>query len=105
MTATGEGPVLSAPGDAVPSGQGLSIASLVLGISGVVLSFVGFGFFPALAAVITGHMARQRQPRSRPLWLTGLTTGYIGLGISAVTVILLVVLGSLYFVALSGVLG
>lgn len=89
----------------VPGGQGMSIASLILGIAGVLLSLVGFGFFPALAAVITGHLARKRQPLSRPLWLTGLLTGYIGLAISVAIAILIVVLGGLYFIALTGILG
>ncbi len=95
------GPVY-APQEVGP-GQGLSIASLCLGIGGLILLFFGFGFLPALAAVITGHMAQKRQPLSRPFWLTGLITGYVGLGISVIFGILVVVLGGLFFWALTGV--
>ena len=71
--------------------QGLSIASLACGIGGVVFSFFGFGFLPALAAVITGHLAQKRQPHARGYWLTGLITGYVGLGISVLTGIALAI--------------
>ena len=71
--------------------QGLSITSMILGIASVVLSFIGFGFLFALGAVITGHLAQRRQPYARPFWLTGLITGYIGLGISLLTGLVLVV--------------
>ncbi len=116
MTTPGEGPIVSVPASATgtgtagtagtaPSGQGMSIASLVLGIADLLLSLVGFGFFPALAAVITGHLARKRQPLSRSLWLTGLITGYIGLAVSVLIAILIVALGGLYFIAITGILG
>jgi hypothetical protein len=62
--------------------QGMSIASLVCGIAGVLLSLFSFGFLPALAAVILGHMAQKRQPHAKAMWMTGLVTGYIGIGIS-----------------------
>lgn len=63
--------------------RGLAIASMVTGIVGVFFALIeGFGFLPSLAAVITGHLARKRQPYARGMWLTGLICGYIGLGIS-----------------------
>src|ERR1700712_269311 len=63
--------------------QGLAIASLVTGIAGAFFSLVyGIGFLPSLAAVITGHLARKRQPHARGFWLAGLICGYVGLGIS-----------------------
>jgi hypothetical protein len=64
--------------------QGLAIASLVCGIAGVVLFFSGIGFLPALAGVILGHMAQKRQPYARGLWLTGLITGYVGVGLGLI---------------------
>jgi hypothetical protein len=57
---------------------------MILGIAGVVLGFFGFGFLPALAAVITGHMAQKRQPYARPFWLTGIITGYVGIGLGII---------------------
>jgi hypothetical protein len=68
-----------------PAPQGLSIASMILGIAGTFFSFgYGLGLFPAIAGVITGHMARKRQPHARGFWLAGLITGYIGIGISLI---------------------
>jgi hypothetical protein len=60
--------------------QGLSITSMVLGIVGLLLSFFGSGFLLNVAAVITGHLASKRQPYAKPFWLTGIITGYIGVG-------------------------
>lgn len=67
--------------------QGLAITSMILGITGILLSFVFFGFLPALAAVITGHLAQKRQPHARGFWLTGIITGYVGIGIAVIAVI------------------
>jgi hypothetical protein len=62
--------------------KGLAIASLITGIAGAFFSlFYGFGLFPSIAAVITGHIARKRQPYARGLWLAGLITGYVGIAI------------------------
>jgi hypothetical protein len=55
--------------------SGLAIASMVLGIAGFFFGLLSIG------AIITGHMAQRSQPHARPFWLTGLITGYIGLGI------------------------
>jgi hypothetical protein len=75
--------------------KGLSIASLITGIVGAFFSlFYGFGLFPAIAAVITGHMARKRQPYARGFWLAGLITGYVGIGLS-----LLWIIGIIVFIA------
>ena len=60
--------------------QALSIVSMVLGIVGLLLSFFGSGFLLNVAAVITGHMATKRQPYAKGFWLTGIITGYVGLG-------------------------
>lgn len=73
--------------------QGLSVASMVTGIASVVLSFVWLGFLPAVAAVILGHIAQRRQPYARAFWLTGLITGYIGLGIAVLGFFFLVIIG------------
>lgn len=85
--------------------SGLSIASMVTGISGVLLSLGGLGLLPALAAVITGHMARTRDPGARPFWLTGLITGYVGLGLSVVVGLIVIVAFGAFFLTISGVLG
>lgn len=73
------------------SPNGLAIASMVCGIAGIFLSVAFFGLFPAIAAVITGHMAQRRQPAAKPFWLTGLITGYVGIGIAILTLALFIV--------------
>jgi hypothetical protein len=71
-----------------PAPTGLSVASLVLGIVGVVGSFFyGFGLFPAIAALITGLIARKRQPQAKGMWLTGIITGSVGIAISVLWII------------------
>ena len=74
--------------------KGLAIASMVTGIVGVFFSFgYGLGLLPSIAAVITGHLARKRQPYARGMWLTGLICGYVGIGIS-----LLAIIGIIFFI-------
>lgn len=55
---------------------------MTTGIVGAFLSLFSLGFLPALAGVITGHIASKRQPQAKPLWLTGVITGYVGIGLS-----------------------
>jgi len=63
-----------------PAGpRGLSIASMVCGIVGLVFAFVYIGFLPAVAAVILGHMSMKREPTAKGFWITGLITGYLGI--------------------------
>lgn len=80
--------------DAGERRKGLSILSLVLGILGLLLSFVAIGGVLSLIAVVLGHISAVKQPWARPLWLTGLITGYLGIVISIIVVIAVVVLGS-----------
>ena len=81
--------------------RGLSIAALVTGIAGVLLGFVyGLGLFPSIAGVITGNLARKRQPEARALWLTGLICAYVGLVVSVIFSSLLIV--ALYALATEG---
>jgi hypothetical protein len=68
--------------------RGLSIASMVTGIAGIL-----FAFLPsAIAAVILGHLAQRRQPAGRPFWLTGLITGYIGILFGIIITIVVIAL-------------
>ena len=72
--------------------QTLAIVSLVTGIVGVVFSFVvGLGLFPAIAAIVTGHMALKREPHARGFALAGVITGYAGLALSILFAIVVVV--------------
>jgi hypothetical protein len=84
--------------------RGLSITSLVTGIVGLLLDLFGFGFLVSLAAVITGHLAQRRQPAERAFWLTGLITGYIGIGISLIYGVIQVILIIVFFTTGAGYL-
>ena len=74
-----------------PQPTGLSVASMVLGIVGVVGSlFYGLGLFPSIAAVITGHLGRKRQPWAKGMSLAGLIMGYIGIAFSIIGIGILI---------------
>jgi hypothetical protein len=63
--------------------RGLSITSMILGIVGVLgITAYGLGIFPAIAAVITGHIAQKKQPYAKGFWLTGIITGYVSIVLS-----------------------
>jgi len=68
--------------------RGLSIASMVCGIVGLMLSFFAFGFLPALAAVILGHIGIKKEPTAKGFSITGLITGYVGIALSLVVVLI-----------------
>jgi len=87
----------TAPGyrpPAKPKNNGLAIASLVLGILSVV--FFCAWFFPVMPilAVIFGHIAlsqiRKQGTGGRGFAIAGLVTGYIGLAITVVLIILMI---------------
>lgn len=84
--------------------QTLAIVSLVTGISGVVLSFFVLGLLPAIAGVVTGHMALKREPHARGLALGGLITSYVGLALSILIGLLILIPFVMIFIGL-GALG
>ena len=54
--------------------NGLSIASLVLGVAGIVAGF----WFASIAAIVVGFLARTREPQSRTMTNWGLVLGFVG---------------------------
>lgn len=54
--------------------KGLSITSMVCGISSVLL---GWFLLPQLAAIITGHLALGREPSGKGMSIAGLVLGYL----------------------------
>jgi hypothetical protein len=72
------------PGQGGAPKKGLAITSMVLGIVSVVLSLPLWfiTFFAGIAAIITGIMARKRNPGAKGFWLTGLILGIVGLLVS-----------------------
>ncbi|MDQ0745208.1 hypothetical protein QFZ62_002516 [Clavibacter sp. B3I6] len=83
------------PGQGGAPKKGLAITSMVLGIVSVALSlFLWFlTFFVGIAAIITGVLARKRNPEAKGFALTGIITGVVGVllsllfGILAIAVI------------------
>lgn len=59
--------------------RGLSIASMVLSLAGVIVPYLGL--LSAIAGVITGHMASRREPAGRGFWLTGIIVGWVVIGL------------------------
>ena len=70
--------------------KGLSLTSMILGISGLFVGFI-LGGLPSIAALITGIIARKREPAARAFWLTGIITGAVGIGFGLLIVIIYIV--------------
>lgn len=81
-----------------PEAPGLAIASLVTGIAGLVLVMC-LWFFPVLPilGIVFGHVSLARINREglpgRGMAITGLVTGYVGLGIGLL-ILVLIILGT-----------
>lgn len=75
----------------------LSLISMILGIVGVLFSLAyGSGILFSIAAVILGHLGKRRESlAAKPFWLTGLITGYVGIGMA-----LLWLIGIIIFVVI-----
>ena len=58
---------------------------MALGIAGLVIGVFFIGLL-SVAAVITGHIAQRRERSAKPFWLTGLITGYVGIGLGVITI-------------------
>jgi hypothetical protein len=73
--------------------QALSLTSFILGIAGMVFSWVPFlGFLASLGAIIIGFIARKREPGA-PKWMSliGIILGFVAIVIGIIVIILLVV--------------
>ena len=71
----------------------LSILSMSASILGVLVSLIlfGTGIVFSIAGVVLGHLGQKRERHARGFWLTGLITGYAGIGISLLIIGLWVV--------------
>jgi hypothetical protein len=65
----------------------LSVVSLICGIIGAALGFVGWGLLFAVGGVVLGHLARRKEPANRWVWTCALVAGYVGIAINVVVVI------------------
>jgi len=81
-----------------PPSQGLSIASMVLGILAIPSTFCyGFGFLLAVLAIIFGHVGHSQSKRqtgqANGMAVAGLICGYISLGIVLVVFLFVFMIG------------
>lgn len=63
--------------------RGLSIASMALGLAGLAFGWFMLGV-PSVVGVILGHIGLKREPAGRAFAITGLVTGYVGIGIGII---------------------
>ncbi|HEX8914619.1 MAG TPA: GYF domain-containing protein [Humisphaera sp.] len=79
-----------------PPGHGQSLASMILGISGLVtVCFYGLGFVLGVVAVVLGHIGQgtHRRATGRPngMATAGLICGYIAIGLNVLIVAILLI--------------
>jgi hypothetical protein len=86
-------PAAAAPAGPAGPKQGLSLTSFILGIAGIVFSWVPIlGFLASLAAIILGFIGRKNEPGA-PKWmaLVGIILGFVSIVIGLIVVILWIV--------------
>jgi hypothetical protein len=82
-----------APGAAGPK-QALSLTSFILGIAGLVFSWVPvLPFLASLAAIILGFIARKNEPGA-PKWmaLVGIILGFVAIGLAILILVFTAIL-------------
>jgi hypothetical protein len=70
----------------------LSIISLITGIIGVLSSFFGWGLIFSIAAIVLGFIGKSKEPAAKGFWLTGIITGFVGLAVGVIAIIILIIL-------------
>jgi hypothetical protein len=79
---------------AAPPKQALSLTSFILGLGGLVFSWVpGLGFLASLAAIILGFIGRKNEPGA-PKWMSliGIIAGFVAIALSILFIVLIIVL-------------
>ncbi|MCU1556478.1 MAG: hypothetical protein JWN09_473 [Microbacteriaceae bacterium] len=73
--------------------QTLSLVSFILGLAGLVFSWVFIlGFLASLAAIILGFIAKSREPAApKWMWLVGIITGFVAILISVIVIIIAII--------------
>jgi len=74
--------------------QGLSLTSFILGLAGLVFSWVFvLGFLASLAAIILGFIGKAKEPQApKWMWLVGIITGFVAIVISIIVIVGFIVL-------------
>ena len=83
-----------APAPGAGPKQGLSLASFILGLVGLVFSWVPIlGFLAAVAAVILGFIAKAKEKQApKWMWIVGVIAGFVAVVISLIVLIGFIVL-------------
>ncbi|GAA0998195.1 hypothetical protein GCM10009563_21860 [Subtercola frigoramans] len=72
----------------------LSIIGMVAGILGFLISLVSFGiggFLFSVGGVVLGFLGRKKEPAARGFWLTALITGFAGLALSVILILVFII--------------
>lgn len=92
MSTNGYPPAQNTPGaaPAARGGNGIAIGSLVLGIVGVVFSFlfVWIGLIAGIVGLVLGFLARRRAVGSRGMVLSGIILSAIAIVLSIIFIII-----------------
>jgi hypothetical protein len=80
----------AAGGTAAPTPT-LSIISMILGVIGLLIGIVGGGLLFSAGGVVLGHLGQRKEPEAKGFWLTGLITGYVGILLNVVVIIVWIV--------------
>jgi hypothetical protein len=98
-TGTLKAPALPAEGTA------LSTSALVLGAISLALApLMGIGVIPAVLALVTGHIAKHREPRGRLKSALGLGLSYVALVVGTAVLVLVTIPVLLAFLVSAGYL-
>ena len=78
-----------APAPGAGPKQGLSLTSFILGLVGLVFSWVPIlGFLAAVAAVILGFIAKAKEKQApKWMWIAGVIAGFVAVVISLIVLI------------------
>src|SRR5690606_38696535 len=86
---------------AAPVKQTLSLLSFIFGIVGILLGFAGWGLLFSIAAVVLGFMGKKRETGApKWMWLTGLITGWVGIGLNLLMFFILIILPFIFIASL-----
>ncbi|MEV0454648.1 DUF4190 domain-containing protein [Catellatospora methionotrophica] len=90
-------PMPYAAGPATQGTNGMAIASMVLGIVGVLMCWCyGIGALPGLIGAILGHVSqkqiRERQQEGKGLAITGIITGWSAVALTVIGIVIVVII-------------
>jgi hypothetical protein len=79
------------PPSAVRPSPVLSIIAMIAGILGLALGLFGWGLLFSIGGVVLGHLGQRKEREAKGFWLTGLITGYIGVVLNLVVIVIWIV--------------